>query len=110
MGGSLAYWGCEEVSVEIAQEEGLSPFAQVKYGFKEGTTTIFAGAKAGVQIEGSSWGASVKNGAYITFDSSGKATDVGMRVEGSISAGITENVSNEASVKVDISLADTVLQ
>jgi tetratricopeptide (TPR) repeat protein len=101
---------CEEISLEVS-DGPVGPFAQVSYKFGSGSTTLFAGLKAGT---GSDFdvGVGVKGGMYMSFDSSGNPTDTGIRVSGSLtfpgSLG-TDSATPELTGKMDFSLADTLL-
>ena len=100
---------CEEVGFEVAAliyAGVLGPFAQVGYKFRSGTTTVFAGAKAGITPIGIS--ADGKAGIYLSFDSQGTLTDTGLR------GGVAADTGSGAVLTVvdkswDYSLADSLL-
>lgn len=101
---------CEAVSVELSLPKPVSPFVQVNYGFASGTTSVFAGAKAGGKIPGVSGG--VRAGVTMTFDSSGNMTDVGLRGQASAAGPGLPNLPGTApkvSAQIDYSLADSFL-
>lgn len=80
---------CEQVGIEAEAplaEGGFAEagvFGSVSYGFKNGSTTLFAGTYAKTNEIGG-LGASAKAGLYMTCDQSGTMQDVGMRGESSI--------------------------
>lgn len=102
---------CEEISLEVS-DGPVGPFAQVSYKFHSGSTTLFAGFKAGAGVGDGDIGLGVKGGMYMSFDSSGNPTDTGIRVNGSLSfpgSLGTDAATPELTGKIDFSLADTLL-
>lgn len=101
---------CEAVSVELSLPKPVSPFVQVTYGFGTGTTSVFAGAKAGAKIPGVSGG--VRAGVTLSFDGAGNLTDVGIRGAASVAGPGLPNLPGTApklSAQVDYSLAPALL-
>jgi hypothetical protein len=99
---------CESVSVQVSLPHALSPFAQVGYDIGSGSTTVFVGARAGGSIPGIK--ANARAGIYMSFDSRGTATDVGIR--GQVGAGgpsLPGVGGPSLGGKVDYSLAGTFL-
>jgi tetratricopeptide (TPR) repeat protein len=99
---------CESVSVQVSLPSTLSPFAQVNYNFAGGSTTVFAGARVGGRLPGIS--ANARAGVYMSFDSRGEPTDVGLR--GQVSAGgpsLPGVGGPSIGGKADYSLAGTFL-
>lgn len=75
---------CENLTVTGKIGSGwLGGFARVSHSFRSGETTFFAGPQAGVKKSflGFGAGATVRDGLYMTVDSSGAAKDFGFRVE-----------------------------
>jgi tetratricopeptide (TPR) repeat protein len=66
----------EQAAVEAGFAEA-GVFESASYNFKEGSTTVFAGAYAKTKIGGLS--GETKGGLYATFDQQGNTQDVGMR-------------------------------
>lgn len=86
---------CEEVRAQISTgPEGL--FAQVGHDFAHGSTTVFAGAQAGLKVPGVG-GPGVQAGAYVTIGDDGQISDGGLRATagytGPIGVGATGNIS-----------------
>ncbi len=102
---------CESISIEgKTSEEGLGGFAAVQYAFRDGTTTVFAGAETSGPLDENLYGDS-HAGAYVTFDDSGQVTDCGVRAasETTTSRGpITLGPS--VGSEWDYSLADSLLR
>ncbi len=99
---------CESVSIQVSLPNVLSPFAQVGYDVASGSTTVFVGARAGGKLPGLK--ANARAGVYMSFDSRGEPTDVGLR--GQVSTGLdAPDFVNTPSIagKVDYSLAGTFL-
>jgi hypothetical protein len=99
---------CESVSIQVSLPNTLSPFAQVNYNFAGGSTTVFAGARVGGKLPGIS--ANARAGVYMSFNSRGEATDVGLRGQVSASGPSGPGVSGPSvGGKLDYSLAGTFL-
>jgi tetratricopeptide (TPR) repeat protein len=98
---------CETLSVEASQGGLVGPFAQVNYTFASGSTTLFAGARAGARIPG--FGASAKAGMYMSFDSGGNITDSGLRATGAVSGPGVGDVAPRLSGTLNYSLAGSYL-
>jgi hypothetical protein len=66
---------CSEVSLGIGTEAAplIGAFGKATYSFKDGTTTLYGGAKAG------KFGVSFESGIYVKFDSKGSLHDVGWK-------------------------------
>jgi hypothetical protein len=89
---------CEEVQVGVNVGEPAGAFLEVSYGFTNGDITVFGGGQAeGSYGVGS---AGTKVGGYITIDSSGNVSEVGVKSEASVSAGVAVG---PASVGVEFS-------
>jgi len=76
---------CDAVDVAASDGEPISPYVSVKYKFKDGSITALVGAKAGLPLDPDSEDKSklsVKGGVYMTWNSEGKLTDVGVKVSG----------------------------
>lgn len=100
---------CEEVGFELGATEGISPFGAVTYGFRTGDTTVFVGGKAGAEVPGTTIGLSAHDGVYVTFDSTGKVADAGIRVAVDADAGVTENINETQGLKVNISIVNRAI-
>ena len=95
---------CEEVKVGASTEmiPLVKAFAEVKYNFKDGTTTIFGGAKGEVGFGPAK--ADFKSGIYIKGDSTGAIKEVGWRVGPSIGVGAGPVGWSGGSDTVDIKI------
>jgi tetratricopeptide (TPR) repeat protein len=106
---------CEQVGIEadapLAEggfaEAGL--FGSVSYGFKNGSTTLFAGTYAKTnEIGGLSAGA--KAGLYMTVDQGGNMQDVGMRGESSIDQSHGPGSASVSGPEAHISFVGTAVE
>ena len=81
-------------------EGWLEAFVNATHNFKNGSTTIFAGAQAGAKLPGPlGHGGNFRSGAYVTIGSMGSVEDVGMRVGHSTSLAVGAlSVSNGAQM------------
>jgi tetratricopeptide (TPR) repeat protein len=78
---------CEEIKQEFSTEmiPLVKAFAEIKYNFKNGTTTVFAGAKAEVGLGPAK--ADFKSGIYVKGDATSGVKEVGWRVGPSYTVG-----------------------
>lgn len=77
---------CEVIEVEVSENAGIGPFAQVTHDVKKNESTVFFGAKGKVHVGIAELNA--KEGFYIRGNQNG-LTDVGMKtaIGGAIHAG-----------------------
>jgi hypothetical protein len=101
---------CEAVSADVSLPDPISPYVGIKYGFASGSTTALVGVKGGIDI-GTDVKASAKGGIYMTWDASGRPTDVGVQVSGPGISGKFDQVKigNADEPKLQVSLADYLL-
>jgi hypothetical protein len=91
---------CEKFGVSIGTPGPVGLFAEASFSPRTGQTTIFAGAKAGLELPGG-FGESSKTGLYVTAGSDGSITDVGGRFSQGATTGGT--LSANASDSMDFS-------
>ena len=94
-GGSIeASFDCEKASVGVSGPGVLAPFGKLTF-YANGSLTAVLGAKVGGSLGPLSAGGSA--GAYITFNSSGTMTDVGVTASAKVGVG---DISLNGSGKV----------
>jgi tetratricopeptide (TPR) repeat protein len=94
---------CESVTLGVSSELPLTPFAEIDFNFQGASTTLFVGGR------GSTGSLGADGGVYVSFNSSGSVTDIGIKgsAGGSESAGPVQ--LGGAAWEGQVSLAPYVL-